>query len=165
MRGLQDLGSRDPDNVVTAGPWLQRDGYVADTAIAIDRLTAKIERLERREEALQKQVAELVELSRQSGRFQALAESLRNSRDYKIDDAIRQVRDLRGRVDVIEGPKGDFASRTYRTLVDVNRKLAELSAARDDAVHMGELRRRIAGGVLVTAAVGAFMTSVVAPLL
>lgn len=164
MRGVQDRGSRDPNGVVTAGPWLARDGYVADTAIAIDRLTAKIERLERREEALQKQVAELVELSHQAGRFQALAESLRNSRDYKVEEATRQVRDLRGRIDAIEGPKGDFASRTHRTMVDVNRKLAELSASRVDADHVSELRRRIAGGVLMTAAAGAFLTSVVAPL-
>lgn len=165
MRGVQDLGSRDPNGVVTAGPWLARDGYVADTAIAIDRLTAKIERLERREEALQKQVAELVELSHQSGRFQALAESLRNSRDYKIEETTRQVRDLRGRIDAIEGPKGDFASRTHRTLVDVNRKLAELSASRADASRLSELRRRFSSGVLITAAVGAFVTTVVAPLL
>ena len=97
--------------------------------------------------------------------FQALAESLRNSRDYKVEEATRQVRDLRGRIDAIEGPKADFASRTHRTMVDVNRKLAELSALRADANDRFALRRRISSGVLITAAAGAFLTSVVAPLL
>jgi chromosome segregation ATPase len=163
--GVQDLGSRDPNGVVTAGPWLPRDGTVADTAITIDRLTAKIERLERREEALQKQVAELVELSHQAGRFQALAESLRNSRDYKIEETTRLVRDLRGRIDAIEGPKGEYSGRTHRTLVAIDRKLAELSEARAEAGCASKLRRRIASGALMAAAVGAFVTTVVAPLL
>lgn len=136
MLGVQDLGSRDPNGVVRAGPWLPREGAAADAAIAIDRLTAKIERLERREEALQKQVAELVELSHQAGRFQALAESLRNSRDYKVEETARQMRDLRGRIDAIEGPKSDFAGLAFKSLTDIGRKLGELDGVESRAAAM-----------------------------
>ena len=165
MGVVQELGSRDPNGVVTAGPWMQRDGYVADTAIAIERLTAKIERLERREDALQKQVAELVEFSQQAGRFQSLAESLRNSRDYKIDDVSRQMRDMRARLEAIEGPKTDFTDRTYRTFVDMSRQLTELSRVVDRKVRWGALGRQVAGGVVMVTSVGAFVAVAVGPLL
>jgi uncharacterized protein YoxC len=114
--------------VVTNGPWTGRDAYVAETAVTLDRLTAKIERLERQEEALLKRVAELTEHAQQAGRLQALAESLRNSRDYKLDEVFRLVRDVRGRVDAIEGPRTEFNALTHKTLGAIDRKLAELSA-------------------------------------
>jgi phage shock protein A len=127
--GSQDLGSRSPSNVVTAGPWTSRDSYVAETAVAIDRLVAKVERLERREEALNARVAELAEHAQQASRLQSLAESLRNSRDYKVGELARQIKDLRGRLDVFEGPKTVFAGLAFKTLADIDRRLAELTAA------------------------------------
>jgi hypothetical protein len=57
MAKTQDHGAKSSGGVVTAGPWSARDSYVAETAVTIDRLTAKLERLERREEALKQQVA------------------------------------------------------------------------------------------------------------
>jgi hypothetical protein len=113
---------------VTAGPWTGRDSYIAETAVTIDRLTAKIERLERQEDALAKRVAELVEHAQQANRFQALAESLRNSKDYKLDETLRLVKDLRGRIGAAEGPRADFNGLTYKSFVAVDRKLTELSA-------------------------------------
>lgn len=128
MRRSQDLGV--PSNVVTGGPWTARDAYIAETAVTLDRLTAKIERLERQEEALLKRVAELTEHAQQVNRFQALAESLRNSRDYKLDEVFRLVRDVRGRVEAIEGPRTEFNGLTHKTFGAIDRKLAELSAER-----------------------------------
>lgn len=128
MLGSQELGAKSSGGVVTAGPWIARDNYVAETAVTIDRLTAKIERLERREEALTKRVQELVEHAQQSSRLQSLAESLRNSRDYKLDEMIRLVKDLRARIDAIEGPRADYGGLTYKSFAAVDRKLAELSA-------------------------------------
>lgn len=129
MRGSQDAGAKGAGSVVTAGPWTARDSYIAETAVTLDRLSAKIERLERREEALKAQVAELHEHAQQSTRFQALAESLRNSRDYKVGEVLRLVKDLRARLEVVEGPRADFAGLTYKSLVSVERKLVELSTA------------------------------------
>lgn len=128
MGKSQDVGLRGPKGVVTAGPWIGRDSYIAETAVTLDRLTAKIERLERREEALNKRVAELVEHAQQAGRFQALAESLRNSRDYKLDEIMRQVKDARARLEAMEGPRADYNGVTYKSFIAVDRKLAELSA-------------------------------------
>jgi uncharacterized protein YoxC len=129
-----------PSNVVTGGPWTARDAYIAETAVTLDRLTAKIERLERQEEALLKRVAELTEHAQQVNRFQALAESLRNSRDYKLDEVFRLVRDVRGRVEAIEGPRTEFNGLTHKTFGAIDRKLAELSAERSGLRWVGQLQ-------------------------
>ena len=128
MRRSQDIGA--PSNVVTGGPWTTRDSFIAETAVTLDRLTAKIERLERQEDALLKRVAELTEHAQQVNRFQALAESLRNSRDYKLDEVFRMVKDVRGRVEAMEGPRTEFNALTYKTFGAIDRKLAELCAER-----------------------------------
>lgn len=127
MLGSQELGARGPGGVVTSGPWAHRDNYIAETAVTLDRLTAKIERLERREDALKKQVAELIEQAAHASRLQALAESLRNSRDYKLDEVLRQVKDVRNRLDAMEGPRSDFNGLTYKTFAAIDRRLGELS--------------------------------------
>ena len=166
MRGSFEIGAKGSDNVVVAGvvmagPWPQREapaGTPAADSATLDRLTAKLDRLERREEALQKQVSELIEQSHQAGRLQALAESLRNSRDYKIDDVLRQVKELRARVEAIEGPRAEFAGAAHRSLVAIDRQLAELRivpAAPARASRGG--RGWVLGGVLMTTLAGAFL--------
>lgn len=129
MSKTRELGAKGPSSVVTAGPWSARDSFVAETAVVLDRLTAKIERLERREEALKAQVNELLESAQQANRLQALAESLRNSRDYKLDEMIRLVKDVRQRVAAIEGPRADYNTLTYKSFIAVDRKLVELAEA------------------------------------
>jgi chromosome segregation ATPase len=125
--GSQDLGTRSPSGVVTTGPWMARDAFVAETAVTIDRLLAKVERLERREEALEQRVSELTEGAQQASRLQALSESLRNSRDYKVGELTRQIKDLRARLDSIEGPRTALGSLQFKTLADIDHKLTELA--------------------------------------
>ncbi|WP_072395943.1 hypothetical protein [Hyphomicrobium sp. CS1GBMeth3] len=139
--------------IVTTGPWNARDGFVAETAVAIDRLTAKLERLERREEALKGQVSDLLDHAQQAQRFQALAESLRNSRDYKVDEMLRLVKDLRARLDAVEGPRAEFGRITYKSLVDVDRKLAALAAtdAREARLTAWLQTSNVIAGVLAAA--------------
>lgn len=129
MGRTQGLGAGGSGGVVTAGPWSARDSFVAETAVAFDRLAAKIERLERREEALKAQVGELLDHAHQAHRFQALAESLRNSRDYKLDEMVRLMKDMRARVEAIEGPRAEFNALTYKSFIAVDRKLGELATA------------------------------------
>jgi hypothetical protein len=160
VRGSFEIGARGPDGVVMAGPWPQRETpqpTAADESPTLERLTAKLDRLERREEALHKQVAELIEQSHQAGRLQALAESLRNSRDYKVDEVVRQVKDLRGRIEGIEGPLAEFASATHRSLVVIDLKLAELEAA---ISKRPVARGWLMGGVVMVALAGALVASV-----
>lgn len=158
MLGTQEFGAKSSGGVVTAGPWSSRDSYVAETAVLIDRLAAKIERLERREEALTAKVADLIEHAQQSGRLQALAESLRNSRDYKLDETIRQMKELRGRVDAVEGPRSDYALLTHRSFVAIDRKFAEIAEeARSKTFHLAGWQR-FAGCLAAACVVGVLAT-------
>jgi phage shock protein A len=143
---------------VTAGPWIARDGYIAETAVTIDRLMAKVERLERREEALKAQVAELVEHAQQGTRFQALAESLRNSRDHKLDELMRQIKDVRVRIETLEGPRTEYNNLTHKTFIAIDRKLAELTAGQvREADRAGRLQMgSVAMGFLAATVMASF---------
>lgn len=158
--GSQELGARGPSGVVTAGPWIARDSYVAETAVAIDRLTAKIERLERREEALKAQVAELIEHTQQASRLQSLAESLKNSRDFKLDEMVRLIKDVRGRVEALEGPRPDFHALTHKSVVAIDRKLAELSSLESRDARL--ISRLKLAGMTAAVSLSALVASVAA---
>jgi chromosome segregation ATPase len=114
--------------VVTQGPWLGRDGFVAETAVQFDRVNASIARLEREAEKARQTIAEMAEESNRTRRFQAFEETLKNSRDNKITDLQRGVRDLKARLDAIEGDRNTFSGLTYKSLAAIDTKLAELSA-------------------------------------
>jgi hypothetical protein len=122
---------------------MARDGFVAETAIKMDRLQAKIERLEHQGELVRHHMSELLDSAQQSNRFQAFEESLRNSREYKIDDLLRSVKDLKARLDLIEGSRTVSNHLTYKTFETIDRKLVELSAfqARLVSIERGVTRR------------------------
>lgn len=113
--------------VVANGSWAGRDGYVAETAVQFDRVNATIARLEREVERSRQTLAEMTEEAGRGRRFQAFEENLRNSRDYKITDMQRGFRDLKSRLDAIEGERSTFVGLTYKSFCDVDRKLAELA--------------------------------------
>jgi hypothetical protein len=120
------LGANEQSGVVTPGPWVARDGFVADTAVRLDRLQAKIERLEHQGELVKHHMAELMDNAHQASRLQTFEESLRNSREYKIDDLLRCVKDVKGRLDQIEGGRATFNGLTYRSFESIDKKLGEL---------------------------------------
>jgi outer membrane murein-binding lipoprotein Lpp len=122
------LQANDQSSVVTAGPWTTRDGYVAETSIKLDRLQAKIDRLEHINDALKQDVMALVEKAQQASRFQAFEENLRNGREYKLDELVRSVRDVKARLEQLEGPRTKLAGLTYRSFDVVDKKLSELNA-------------------------------------
>jgi hypothetical protein len=105
-----------------------RDGFVADTAVRLDRLQAKLERLEHQGELVKHHMAELLDNAHHANRLQAFEESLRNSREYKIDDLLRCIKDVKGRLDQIEGSRAAFNGLTYKSFEAVDKKLAELHA-------------------------------------
>jgi hypothetical protein len=114
--------------VVTQGPWLGRDGFVAETAVQFDRVQASIARLERELEKSRQTLAEMAEEAGRARRFQSFEDSLKNSRDYKLGDMQRCVRDLKARLDAIEGEKSAFVGLTYKSFETIDKKLGELSA-------------------------------------
>ena len=78
--------------MVTKGPWLGRDGFVAETAVQFDRVNSMIARLERELENSRKTISEVAEDANRTRRFQAFEETLKNSREYKITDLQRRPR-------------------------------------------------------------------------
>ena len=128
--------------VVQQGPWLGRDGFVAETAVQFDRVLGTIARLEREAEKSRKAIAELAEATSRTRRFQAFEESLRNSRDYKLTAIHKGFRDLKSRLDAIEGEKSTFVGLTYKTFESIDKKLAELSALQAQVDNANSSARR-----------------------
>jgi chromosome segregation ATPase len=122
------LSINEQSGVVTTGPWAARDSFVAETAIKLDRLQAKIERLEHQGELVKHHVAELVDNAHQANRLQTFEESLRNAREYKIDELLRSAKDAKARLDQIEGSRAVFNNLTYKSFEAVDKKLGELHA-------------------------------------
>ena len=114
--------------VVAQGPWLGRDGFVAETAVQFDRVQASIARLERELEKSRQLIAEMAEEAGRTRRFQSFEDTLKNSRDYKLGDLQRGMRDLKVRFDAIEGERSTFAGLTYKSFEAIDKKLTELNA-------------------------------------
>ena len=114
--------------MVAQGPWLGRDGFVAETAVQFDRVNSSVARLERELEKSRQALAEMVEEASRSRRFQTFEDTLKNSRDYKITDLQRGHRDLKSRLDAIEGDKSTYVGLTYKSFEQVDKKLAELAS-------------------------------------
>ena len=144
--------------VVAQGPWLGRDGFVAETAVQFDRVNATIARLEREVEKSREALAEMAEEANRVRRLQAFEETIKNSRDYKITDLQRWCRDLKQRLDLIEGDKSTYIGLTYRSFVAIDRKLAELSAlqAQFEQSERNARRYLMMAGMAAAAAVVGF---------
>ncbi len=122
------LSTGDKSGVVKAGPWAARDSFIAETAIKLDRLQAKLDRMHSEGEIVKHNVMELMESAHQLDRLHAFEESLRNGREYKLDELVRSVKDMKTRLDVIEGSRATFGGLTYKSFEAIDKKLAELNA-------------------------------------
>lgn len=109
-----------------SGKWVGRDGFVAEAAVQFDRINGAMARLERELEKSRATVAEMAEEASRSRRFQAFDETLKNSRDYKITELQRCCKDIKSRLDTIEGDKTTFLGLRYKSFEPIDRKLAEL---------------------------------------
>jgi hypothetical protein len=110
------------------GKWGGREGFVAEAAVQFDRINGTMARLERELEKSRAMVAEMAEEANRTRRFQAFDETLKNSRDYKITELQRCCKDIKLRLDTIEGDKTTFLGLTFKSFEPINRKLAELGA-------------------------------------
>lgn len=117
--------------VVKQGPWVGRDGFVAETAVQLDRVQSSVARLERELEKSKQTVAEMAEEASRTRRFQTFEETLKNERDYKLTDLQRAVRDVKSRLEVIEGDRGVYAGLTYKSFESIDKKLCELAKLQD----------------------------------
>lgn len=122
MREIQEQGT-----VVPIAPWLAREGFVAETAVRIDKLEALLKKLAAESRTVRETMTSLQEDSRQAVRIRTFEETLRNARDLKIDEIVRSVRDVRERLAGIEGPRSVFSGLTYRSFDSIDAELKELS--------------------------------------
>jgi len=124
-----------------SGKWVGRDGFVAEAAVQFERINGTIARLERELEKSRQTITDMTEEANRTRRFQAFEETLKNSRDYKITDLQRSCKDIKTRLDSIEGDKGSFVGLTYKSFAPIDRKLAELGALQTQ-VERAELAAR-----------------------
>jgi chromosome segregation ATPase len=101
---------------------------VAEAAVQFDRINGTIARLERELEKSRATIAEMAEEASRTRRFEAFEETLKNSRDYKISDLQRCCKDIKSRLDTIEGDKTTFLGLPFKSFEPINRKLGELGA-------------------------------------
>ena len=149
--------------MVAQGPRLGRDGFVAETAVQFDRMQASIARLERELEKSRQALAEVAEEAGRTRRFQTFEETLTNSRDYKITDLQRGFRDVKARLDAIEGEKSTFVGLTYKSFESIDKKLTELAALQVEVEKSQQNVRRNA--MLFCAAAGLAVIAAVSHLL
>lgn len=141
MLGASEFSVRDQGAVVTQGPWVARDSSASETALQVERLCAKLARLEHQGEVVNHHVTTLMDNARQATRFQAFAESLRNAREFKIDELQRTVRDVRARLEQVQGPKSKQSSLTYKSFETVDEKLRELAALQGRVASIERMMR------------------------
>jgi DNA repair exonuclease SbcCD ATPase subunit len=133
-------------------PLIARDSFVAETAGKIEQLQATLRLMSRDLSQVAGKVANLESSSEQEQRWQTFQTSEKRSKEAKLEELVRGLRDLKARLDRIEARTGgDF--HAYKSFEAVSRKLAELETLRDDAKRME--RTLTLKAWLLTMAVGA----------
>lgn len=143
----------DAQSNVTSLPRGGRDGFIASTAIRLDRLESDAARLHHDMEHARSALLALLESAEQTKRLQTFEESLRNAREYKIDEVLRTTRDLKGRLDRLEGERSTFAGLQYNSFETVNKRLQELGRLETAVETANKKVRRASGAFLATALV------------
>lgn len=140
----------DSQSNVTHLPRGGRDSFLADTAVRLDRLEALTSRLQQESEQARAAVLALVESSEQAERLRSFDTSLKNARDYKMDEIVRSTRSLTDRIDRIEGRRNGATEQSLNSFEAVNKRLQELSRL-EVRIEKSEVRARQASHVLYAA--------------
>jgi len=102
-----------------------RDSFIADTAAKIEQLQASDRHLSRDVRELTDKLTEMQETVGQEHRWYILQQTEKRSRESKLDEVVRSVRDLKARLDRIEARScGNY--HAYNSFEAVSRKLGEL---------------------------------------
>ncbi len=136
------------DRVVTVSPsgangkWVGRDGFVAEAAVQFDRINGTIARLERELEKSRATVAEMAEEANRNRRFQSFEEPSRTRATTRSTELQRCCKDIKTRLDTIEGEQDHFRSGCPTNLsrpIDTQARRARRAA---DASRAGRERAR-----------------------
>lgn len=106
-------------------PLIARDSFVAETAGKLEQLQATVRLLSRDLGQLAGKVGELKDVADQEHRWHAYRQGEKRSKEAKLDEVVRSCRDLKARLDKIEGRNGGNY-HAYNSFEAVSRKLAEL---------------------------------------
>lgn len=121
------IHSSEQGNVAAFVPWKERDGYVAETAVRLDKVHAHLEKVSEEQAWIRDAIRELRDENTRNQRLRSFDESLRNSRDVKTDEIVRTVRDLKDRIGAIEGPRSAYSGLTYKSFDSIDARLVQLA--------------------------------------
>jgi DNA repair exonuclease SbcCD ATPase subunit len=145
-------------------PLIARDSYVVETATKIDQMQAAMRLIVRDVADLSAKMSVLQTASDQDQRWYAFQQSEKRTREAKLEELMRGCRDLKTRLDRIEG-RGDGNFHAYNSLEAVSRKLAELEHFKDEAQRVERrvtLRAWMFCGALALAATIVAVSNVIA---
>jgi hypothetical protein len=137
-----------------AGSERERDSFIAETAIKIDRLQETNRQLVSDVRELVAKVAALQEACALEDRWYGFHQAEKRVGEGKLDEMARFCRDLKVRVDKIEARSGGNYY-AYNNFAEVGRKLGELEHSSEEAKRIGRkavFRAWLLCGTLLTAA-------------
>lgn len=94
-------GQLDGD-VAGQSTWMVRGGAAAESRMRLTQLQAKIDRLEHQSDEQGRTIADLLGSAHQATRLHALADSLRNAREHKLNQVQRCAKDAKARIETLE---------------------------------------------------------------
>jgi hypothetical protein len=124
LRPVESAPALEIDRLATVS-LLGRDRFIADTAVKIEQLQASDRLLSRDVSELTDKLAELQETVGQDHRWHILQQTEKRSREGKLDEVVRNFRNLKARLDRIEARSGGNY-HAYNSFEAVSRKLGEL---------------------------------------
>ena len=114
----------------------ERDNFIAETAIKIDRLQESNRLLVSDVGELVVKVAALQEACALEDRWYGFHQAEKRVGESKLDEMVRHYRDLKVRLDKVEArPGGNY--HAYRNFEEVSRKLGELERSSEEAKQIG----------------------------
>jgi hypothetical protein len=114
----------------------ERDSFIAETAIKLDRLQETDRLLVSDVGELVVKVAALQEACALEDRWYGFHQAEKRSSESKLDEMARSCRDLKARLDRIEARSGG-SYHAYNSFEAVSHKLAELEHSKDEAKRIG----------------------------
>lgn len=145
-----------------AVPLIARDAYVAETSGQIEQLQATLRLLSRDVSRLTARVTEIERTTEQDHRWLVFEKNEKRAKQVKLEDAVRGCRDLKARLDRLEGHSGGNY-HAYNSLEGVSRKLAEFDEFREEAKRAERtvvLRARLLCGMVAASFLIVFLSGV-----
>ncbi len=111
---------------------IARDSFVAETSNKIEQLQASIRLMSRDLSHLANSVTDLQQNAAQEHRWQNFDAAEKRNRQDKLEEALRNCRELKARIDRIEA-RGNGNYHAYTSFEAVSRKLTELEDYKEEA--------------------------------